>query len=153
MARRCQNCDKLWSKCSLALINTRIPHSRNLYKWKYFVTFHHNQLFSSTNSLLIVLNLENLQKMNFLTIFAIFAIALAQPSLSRGKRDLIGWNRQTNSLPHLNQAASRLPSKGNANLGAMMKHVGAFNDRAKAKLMLKAIQRLRRAKMLKKHGY
>ena len=62
MARRCQNCDKLWSKCSLALTNTRIPHSRNLYKWKYFDTFHHNQLFSSTNSLLIVLNLENLKK-------------------------------------------------------------------------------------------
>ena len=92
--------------------------------------------------------------MNFLTIFAIFAIALAQPStLSRGKRDLIGWNRQTNSLPHLNQAANRLPGRGNGNLGAMMKHVGAMNDRAKAKQILKAIQRIRRAKMLKKLGY
>ena len=91
--------------------------------------------------------------MNFLTLFAIFTIALAQPSLSRGKRDLIGWNRQTNSLPHLNQAASRLPGQGNGNLGAMMKHTGALNDRAKAKQILKAIQRIRRAKMLKKLGY
>ena len=68
--------------------------------------------------------------MNFMTIFAIFALALAQPSLSRGKRDLIGWNRQTNSLPHLNQAANRLPARGNGNLAAMMKHVGAVEAQA-----------------------
>ena len=91
--------------------------------------------------------------MNFLTLFAIFAIALAQPSLSRGKRDLIGWNRQTNSLPHLNQAASRLPGQGNGNLGAMMRHTGALNNRARAKQILKAMQQMRRAKMLKKLGY
>ena len=85
--------------------------------------------------------------MNFFTIFTMVALVVsAQPSrLSRSKRDLTGWNRATNSLPHMNQHASRLPKSGNANIGAIMRHSGV-TDRQKAKALLKAIQRIRRAR-------